>query len=52
MKAVLKVGENAHHEFDLYHHDRVIDEITTFPWTNITGTFNTGGQDRVSTKLL
>ena len=53
-KAVLAVGGNAYHEFDLYEHDRVIGGITTSPWKNRTKSrsSNTGGQDRASTELL
>ena len=52
-KKTLCIGnQGAKHEFDLYEEDKVIGGISTSPWTNKTGTNNTGGQDRVSTELL
>ena len=52
-KQRLHVGNGgAKHEFDLYEISRVIGGISTSPWTNRTGSTNTGGQDRLSTELL
>ncbi len=51
-KAVLIVGGNSEHEFDVYEAGKVIGGITTSPWKNLTGSNNSGGQDRVATELL
>ena len=52
-KAVLSVGrKGASHEFDLYDSSKVVGGVTTSPWKNKTGSYNTGGQDRASTELL
>ena len=49
----LPVGNaNAKHEFDLYEPGKVIGGVTTSPWTNKTGSTNTGGQDRAAAELL
>ena len=53
VKKISSIGnQGAKHEFDLYEQGKVIGGISTSPWTNKTGTNNTGGQDRVSTELL
>ena len=52
-KSVLSVGrKGTSHEFDLHDSGKVIGGITTSPWKNRTGSYNTGGQDRASTELL
>jgi len=52
-KKILEVGQQrVPHEFDLYDANKVIGGITTSPWKNKTGSYNTGGQDRASTELL
>lgn len=52
-KQTPQVGNaNAKHEFDLYEPGKVIGGVTTSPWTNKTGSTNTGGQDRAAAELL
>jgi hypothetical protein len=52
-KSVLSVGTaGASHEFDMFEEGKIIRGISTSPWTNKTGTTNTGGQDRATAELL
>jgi hypothetical protein len=52
-KKKIEVGQHrVRHEFDLYDANEVIGGITTSPWKNKTGSYNTAGQDRASTELL
>jgi len=45
-------GGTAQHEFDIFQESILIGGISTSPWRNLSGTNNTGGQDRVSTELF
>jgi len=52
-KSVLPVGTaGASHEFDIFEENKIIGGISTSPWTNKTGSTNTGGQDRATAELL
>jgi hypothetical protein len=52
-KTKLRVGQTEKaHEFDIYDANRIIGGITTSPWKNLSGSSNSGGQDRASAELL